>query len=321
MHILRLSLMNKVLPLLIGISTVFFACQKTNPVTPHQGGHSITDTVLIFGQQGGTGKWNVVLKDYKTGTVKPILFDATYPSATNIRVVYIKNDSILGYANLDGVSRLLLSLPHPKYPQLSIDTRLICLIDQPDSNTYELLKYDTLGNKTVLYHSNYEMTYPSFSSDGTKIAFTQKTKKGESSIFLVNIAESDGLAHRITTGDSTYYDDYPTITNETVYFVRSHIVNSVLSSEIFAASLGGSSTRQLTNFTNNWTTPGFFIKDLRKVANGVDSSKLICVSNYENPATSNIYLYKIGTDSLHRITNEALPESSPSLIPNWVKNN
>ncbi len=106
-----------------------------------------------------------------------------------------------------------------------------------------------------------------------------------------------------------------------MYFVRSHIVNNVLSSEIFAASLGGSSTRQLTNFTNNWTTPGFFIKDLRKVANGIDSSKLICVSNYENPATSNVYLYKIGTDSFDRITNEALPESSPSLIPNWVKNN
>jgi Tol biopolymer transport system component len=164
------------------------------------------------------------------------------------------------------------------------------------------------------------MTYPSFSSDGMKIAFTQKTKKAESSIFLVNIGESDGLAHRITPGDSTYYDDYPTITNETVYFVRSHIVNSVLSSEIFAAGLGGSSTRQLTNFTNNWTTPGFFIKDLRKVANGVDSSKLICISNYENPATSNVYLYKTGTDSLDRITNETFPESSPSLIPNWVKN-
>jgi Tol biopolymer transport system component len=315
--------MQKILFLLIGLTTILFACQKTNPVSPHSNtGHSITDTVLIFGQQGGTGKWNVVLKDYKTNTVKPILFDAAYPSATNLRVVYIKDDSILGYANIDGVARLLISLPHPKYPQLSIDTRLICLVDQPDSNNWEVLKYDTLGNKTVLYHGNYEITYPSFSSDGTKIAFAQKTKKGESSIFLVNIGEVGGLAHRITPGDSTYFDDYPTITNETVYFVRSHMIDSVLSSEIFAASLGGSTVTQLTNFTNNWTTPGFFIKDLRKVANGVDSSKLICISNYKNPATSNVYLYKIGTtDSLERITSEAFPEASPSLIPNWVKNN
>src|SRR5689334_16086850 len=179
----RLLFFSKTSFVLIAITAFLFACQKTNPVVPRQNGHTITDTLLIYGQQGGTGKWNVLMKDYKTGTIKPILFNATYPSATNIRVVYIKDDSILGYANLNGVSRLLLSLPHPKYPQLSIDTRLICLIDQPDTNTYELLKYDTLGNKTVLYHSNYEMTYPSFSSDGTKIAFAQKTKKGESSIF------------------------------------------------------------------------------------------------------------------------------------------
>src|SRR3954463_7843411 len=136
----RLSVMKKILFLAIGITTILFACQKTNPVSPHSTtGHTIDDTVLIFGQQGGTGKWNVVLKDYRTNTVKPILFDATYPSATNIRVVYIKDDSILGYANIDGVARLLISLPHPKYPQLSIDTRLICLIDQPDSNTWEVL--------------------------------------------------------------------------------------------------------------------------------------------------------------------------------------
>lgn len=320
MRIPGLSAMSKILLASILITTILFACQKTNPQPSRRSGHTITDTLLIYGQQGGTGKWNVLLKDYKTGNVKAILFNATYPSATNIRVVYIKDDSILGYANLNGVSRLLLSLPHPKYPQLSIDTRLICLVDHPDSNTYELIKYDTLGNKTVLYHSNYEITYPSFSSDGTKIAFAQKTKKGESSIFLVNIDEVDGLAHRITPGDSLFYDDYPTITNETVYFVRSHMIDSVLSSEIFASSLGGSTITQLTNFTNNWTTPGFFIKDLRKVANGIDSSKLICISNYKNPSTSNVYLYKIGSDSLERVTNEAFPETSPSLIPNFVKN-
>ena len=305
-----------------GLIALFISCQKSNVDTPHQqGGHTITDTLLIFGQETGTGKWNVVMKDYKDNTLKPILFDATYPMATNIRVVYIKDDSILGYGNIDGSSKLLISLPHPKYPQLSVDTRLICLIDQPDSNTYDLLKYDTLGNKTVLYTNNYEMTYPTFSSDGTKIAFSQQTKKGEASIFLVNIGEVGGLAHRVTPEDSTFYDDYPTITNETIYFVRSHMIDSTLSSEIFAATLGGYSVTQVTNFTNNWTTPSFYIKDLRKVAGGIDSSSLICISNYQNAAVSHAYTYKIGgPDSLHRVTDLGFPESSPSLIPNWVKN-
>lgn len=308
----------------LGFTALLFSCQKSNIDNPQhqQTGHTITDTLLIFGQETGTGQWNVIMKDYKTNTVKPILFNSTFPMATNIRVVYIKDDSILGYGNIDGSSKLLISLPHPKYPQLSIDTRLICLIDQPDSVTYELLKYDTLGNKTVIYKNNYEMTYPTFSSDGTKIAFSQKTKKGEASIYIVNIDENDGIAHRVTPEDSTFYDEYPTITNETIYFVRSHMIDNTMSSEIFSATLGGYVVKQVTNFTNNWTTPGFYIKDLRKVAGGIDSSSLICVANYENATVSHAYTYKIGgPDSLHRVTDFGYPESSPSLIPNWVKNN
>lgn len=311
--------------LLIGLSVltvIIVSCSKGNVSAPGGpgSGHTITDTLLIFGQQGGAGKWNIVEKDYAANTTKAITFNAMYPSGTNLRVVYIKDDSILGYGNVDGVANFLITLVQPKYPQLSIDTRLICLIDHPDSTTYNLVKYDTFGVRTVLYNSPYEMTYPSFSSDGTKIAFAQKTKLGFQSIFLTNIDESGPNAHRVTPGDSTFYDDYPTITNENIYFVRSHWIDSVWSSEIFKSDLGGSVITQLTNFTNNWTTPGFSISDLRKVAGGIDSTQLICVSNKADARISNIYLYKIGTDSLNKITSDAFPESSPSMIPNWVKN-
>jgi Tol biopolymer transport system component len=303
--------------------SIFMACDKTNSVAPHQP-HSITDSLLIYGQEGGTGKWNILSKDYNSGETKAVAFDAKYPSATNLRLVYIKSDSILGYGNIDGVAKFLITLPQAKYPQLSIDTRLICLVDKP-ADKYQILIYDTLQNRTVLYETPYEPTYPSFSSDGTKIIFAQKLSDNISSIFLVPIAgsESGTQAHRLTKGDSSFFDDYPTVTNETVYFVRSHNIDGTPSSEIFSSDLGGSVVSQLTNYTNNWTTKGFLIKDLRKVALGVDSSSLVCVSNFGDSATNNVFLYKIGssaTDGLTRITTSTDMEASPSFIPNYVKN-
>src|SRR5207247_8611518 len=113
-------------------------------------------------------------------------------------------------------------------------------------------------------------------------------------------------------------DEYSTVQSGTLYFVRSRIIDSTLSSEIFSSDLGGVSITQLSNFTNNWTTPSFFIKNLRKVSNAiVDSSSLICVSNY-NSTTSDIYLYKIGGD-LTKMTETDEPKSYPSLIPNFEK--
>jgi hypothetical protein len=318
----KLSFANKALLFLIGITAVFLGCQKTNPVSPRQYHRTVTDTLLVYDQyQQASGKWDVFLKDYADGTIKPLLFNATYPFATNLRIVYIKGDSAIGFINLKGIAKFETTLPHAKYPQLSLDTRLICVVDQPDSNTYQLLKFDTLGVSTVLFATQYPITYPSFSSDGTKIAFTQVTKKGSSSIFLVYIDDQGHTEHRVTQEDSTFYDDYPTITNETIYFVRSHMISGTLSSEIFASDLGGSRITQLTNFTNNWTTPGFSIKDLRKVANLIDTTRLVCVSDYKNSGNSNIYLYKIGTDSLERVTNTGFMEASPSMIPNYIKNN
>src|SRR5215831_5652403 len=129
--------MKQTVLLVFGISSLLFACQKTNPVPAHIA-HTITDSLLIYGQQGGTGKWNILQKDYKTGVTKAIAFDAKYPSGTNLRVVYIKSDSILGYGNVDGVAKFLITLPQPKYPQLSIDTRLICLVDKP-ADKYQIL--------------------------------------------------------------------------------------------------------------------------------------------------------------------------------------
>jgi len=314
--------MKQTVLLVFGISSLLFACQKTNPVPAHIA-HTITDSLLIYGQQGGTGKWNILQKDYKTGVTKAIAFDAKYPSGTNLRVVYIKSDSILGYGNVDGVAKFLITLPQPKYPQLSIDTRLICLVDKP-ADKYQILIYDTLQNQTVLFETPFEITYPAFSSDGTKIVFAQKNSPDVSSIYLVPITASGGFEHRLTKADSSYIDDYPTITHDTCFFVRSHVINGVLSSEIFCSDLGGSVVTQLTNYTNNWTTPGFAIKDLRKVANGVDSSSLVCVTNMGDTTINNIYFYKIRTaavDGLTRVTEASEVEASPSFIPNYTKNN
>ncbi len=293
-------------------AAVLFSCKKnsSNPKRPR----IITDTLMVYSQKMANGKSVLKTKSYKTGETKTLFYDASAPFATNLRVVYIKSGNTLGYAKLDGVSRLFITLTQPSSPTLSLDTRLICLVDKP-ADKYQLLKYDTLGNKTTLFETTNEITFPSFSSDGQKIVFVQKTTPNSSSIFLIPI--TGGTPQRITPTLPDIYDEYCTVTRETVYFTRSHMIDSTLSSEIFSSNFSGSSITQLTNFTNDWTTPSFFIKDLRKVSYGIDSSSLICVSNY-NSTNSDIYLYKIGGD-LTRVTETNEPESFPSYIPNYVR--
>lgn len=75
---------------------------------------------------------------------------------------------------------------------------------------------------------------------------------------------------------------------------------------------------QLTNFTNNWTTPSFFIKDLRKVGNGVDASSFVFTSNRDDNTDTDIYEYKVGGE-LREMTQTIESEFFPSLIPNFEK--
>jgi Tol biopolymer transport system component len=294
-------------------SVILFSCKKTN--SPNHQSRIISDTLMFYSQPAPNGKPSIISKSFKTGETKTLFFDGDHPFATNLRLVYIKSGTTLGFAKVDGVARLLIPLTQPSSPSLSIDSRLICLVDKlPDK--YQLLKYDTLGNKTTLFETADEIASPSFSSDGQKIVFTQKTSANSSSLFIIPVTE--GPPKRITTALPDSYDEYCTVANETVYFTRSRIIDSTLSSEIFSSDFGGSSITQLTNFTNNWTTSSFFIKNLRKVSNGVvDSSSLICVSNYNNTNTD-IYLYKIG-GNLTRMTETDEFESFPTMIPNFVK--
>jgi len=270
---------------------------------------------MLYSQQTVNGKSNILLKSFKSGQTQTIINSATHSFATNLRIVYIKSGTTLGFARLDGVSRLLLPLTQPSDPSLSFDSRLICVIDKlPDR--YQLIRYDTLGNKITLYETTNEISSPSFSSDGEKIVFTEKKDTSSASLFL--IAATGGALKRITPSTPGLYDEYSTVRGGILYFVRSRMIGSTLSSEIFSSDLGGVSITPVSNFTNNWTKPTFFIKHLRKISTDlVDSSSLICISNYNNE-NSDIYMYKIG-GGFTKMTETGEVESFPSLIPNFTK--
>jgi Tol biopolymer transport system component len=270
---------------------------------------------MVYSQVTSNGKSNILTRSFKSGETKTIINSGTYPFATNLRIVFIKSGNTLGFAKMDGISRLLLPLTQPSDPSLSFDSRLICVVDKlPDK--YQLIRYDTIGNKTILYETTDEISSPSFSSDGEKIVFTQKKDTNSSSLFLISV--TGGTVKRITPSTPGSYDDYSTVQSGNLYFVRSRIIDSTLSSEIFSTDLGGTSITQLSNFTNNWTTPSFFIKNLRKISNDiVGNTSLICVSNY-NSTNSDIYIYQIG-GSLTKMTETTEQEFFPSLIPNVEK--
>jgi hypothetical protein len=307
--------------LILAAIVMLCACQKNNsaPGSPDDQNNqpppkNVSDTLMVYAQTLPSGKSVVQTKFFKTNETKTVLTDASDPFATALRVVYIKGGTTLGFARLDGVSRLLAQLTQASNPTLSIDSRLICVVDKP-ADKYQLLLYDTIGNKTTLFETTNEITSPAFTSDGQKVVFVQKSIN-ESSLFIIPIT-GGGVAKKVTTSTPGYYDDYCTVTNQTVYFVRSHSIDSTLSSEIFSSDLGGSSIKQISNFTNNWSTASFWIRNLRKVANVIDSSSLICVSNYNSP-NSEVYLYKIG-GGLTPMTQTDEMESSPSMIANYSK--
>jgi Tol biopolymer transport system component len=293
-------------------SAFLFSCEKST--THSRPPRTITDTLMLYSQQTLNGKSNILLKSFKSGQTQTLINSASHSFATNLRIVYIKSGNTLGFAKLDGVSRLLLPLTQPREPSLSFDSRLICVVDKlPDK--YQLIRYDTLGSKITLYETTDEISSPSFSSDGEKIVFTQKSANS-SSLFLISV--TGGAPKRITPFIAGSYDEYGTVRGAVLYFVRSRTIDSTLSSEIFSSDLGGVSITPLSNFTNNWTTPSFFIKHLRKISTDlVDSSSLICVSNYNN-TNSDVYMYKIG-GGLTKMTETNELESYPSLIPNIQK--
>src|SRR3954453_14902428 len=162
---------------------ILFSCKKSQSPQPHQT-RSVSDTLMVYAQQTRNGKSNILLKSFKTGETRTIINGGTYPFATNLRIVYIKDGNVLGFAKVDGISNLLIPLTQPSEPALSFDSRLICVVDKL-ADRYQLLKYDTSGNKTVLFETTGEITSPSFSSDGEKIVFAQKTSVNSSTLYLI----------------------------------------------------------------------------------------------------------------------------------------
>lgn len=299
------------------------ACQKSVTDTQDQqqqpqdqhNPRSVSDTLMVYSIQNANGKSSIVTKSMATGTVTTVATDGFAPFASNIRMVFIKDGNTLAFGKLDGVSRALATLTQPIDPTLSVDSKVVCLVDK-GTTTYQLLTVDTLGNKSVLYETANRICHPTFSSDGQKIAFVEFVTPRTSDIVILTL--SSKTVHRVTNPGADFYDNYCTITDQTIYFVRSRSIDSTLSSEIYSCDFNGGNLKQLTSYTGNWSKPSFFISDLRKVSNSIDSSSIVCISNYGG--NTDVYLYKIG-GSLSPLTQNTDVESYPNYIANYVKPN
>lgn len=310
--------MKHVLFLLIA-GAIVSACQKSVTSDPQQqqppphDSRTVNDTLMVYAQKQASGKSIIISKDFKTGETKPVVYDGTSPFATNMRMVYIKNGNTLGFGRLDGASKMLIQLTQASYPCLSIDSRLFSVVDHV-SDKYQLILFDTVGNKNVLYESSTEITSPVFTEDGQKIVFSQKSAPNSSNIYSIPVA--GGLPQQLTPTVADNFDQYCAVAGTNVYFSRTRNIGNSVSSEIFSVDLNGSNIVQKTNYTNNWTTPTFYIKDLRRV----NSSTLIFCSNREN-SSCDLFLYKIdGIENIVRMTDTKEEESFPSMIPDYVKN-
>jgi Tol biopolymer transport system component len=300
---------------LIASGAVLCACQKSDlnqpqrQQPPHET-RNIADTLMVFSQNQQNNKSNILAKYFNTGQVKLIAYNGTAPYATNQRLVYIKNGNTLGFGRLDGISKLLIQLNEPSYPSLSVDSRLICAVDH-DAEAYHLLVFDTLGNKNVLLETINEITSPVFTEDGTKIAFAEKTTTNSSSIFIIPV--TGGTTLQLTSAVPDVYDQYCAVVGDNVFFARTRAIAGSASAEIFAVNINSSGEIQKTNYTSNWSTASFFIKNLRRV----NGSTLIFCSNHSN-TNCDLFLYRIdGIETVVRMTETDEEESFPNMIPDY----
>ena len=167
---------------------LFFSCQKNNtsnpdPVHPPR---PVSDTLMVYAIKNTNGTSSLLRKSFKSGETKTLLQNAASPFASNLRVVYIRNGNILGFSRFDGTSRSIAQLTLPSSPCLTVDTRLIAVIDKtPDK--YQLLVFDTLGHKIPLFETPNEISSLSFTNDGQNIVFAQKTTSLTSEIFIIPV--------------------------------------------------------------------------------------------------------------------------------------
>lgn len=288
------------------------SCTKESNNQLPKPSRTVSDSLLVYQVNGTNGNGAIFSKNFTKGDSNLLVSNATMPYVASQRMVYIKSGKTLGYSKLNGVSRFLFDLNAPTNPCLSIDARLICVVDKT-SDEYQLLVMDTLGSKTTLYHSSFEIKQPEFSTDGASIFFSQKTTTGDFTIYKIN--SRGGAPTQVmapVTGIS--YTDCAATTDR-LYFLQSRTVSGKFSTEICSVNLSGGDFQKHTDFTVNWTTPGFSIQNLRRVNN----STLIFVSEYGS-SNKEIFLAKVENLSYHsRITFTDNYESYPNLIPTYVK--
>jgi hypothetical protein len=151
------------------------SCSKELPIDEPPA-RIVSDSLMVYQSTNIHGNRGVFSKSFTTGDSVLLVANATSPYVAGQRMVYIKAGKTIGYARLDGISKFLIDLNAPVNPCLSIDARLIGVIDKA-TDQYQLLVLDTLGNKTNLYESPMELKQPEFSTDGQLIFSHKKLPK------------------------------------------------------------------------------------------------------------------------------------------------
>lgn len=292
--------------------TFVMSCTKDQAPAKIPPARTPTDSLMVYQSENSNGTHGIFSKSFTTGDSILLVANSTMPYVANQRLVYIKAGKTIGYAKLNGVSRFLVDLNAPVNPSLSVDARLISVVDKT-IDAYQLLVLDTLGNKTVLYQSTFELRQPEFSMDGAFIYFSHKTAAGNFTIY--RISSSGGTASEFITPDITADYTDCAATTDRLYFLQSDKVSGKVSTEICSVNLSGSDFKKHTDFTLNWTQPAFKIENLRKINN----STVIFVSEYGS-TNKEIFVAKVDNLSSHsRMTYTNEFESYPCLIPAFVK--
>jgi len=303
------SRMKKMLPCLLVIAGLN-SCQKeaVKTSTADDPSRLVTDTLMVYQSTATNGNPCIYSMRFKTGETQLLVLNAAQPYATNERMVYIKSGKTLGYGRLNGISKLIADLNAPLNPCLSVDSRLISVVDQVGA-TYQLLLLDTLGNKTSLYQSNDELSFPCFTNDGQQIVFAQKALNNSSAIFIIDVA--GGVPRLLSAAVDNVLKNSCTVLDQRAYFLQTEMINGKSSTEICSVNLDATGSLQNTNFTANWTQPSFEIEQLRKINN----SSVIFISTYGS-TNREIFTAKTSNLSNHeRLTYSGASESFPNLIP------
>jgi len=294
--------------------TAITSCQKETVSTPDENipppERYVSDTLMIYQSTMTNGGTAVFSKRFKTGETKMLVANAAYPFATNERLVYIKDGKTLNYGRLDGVARTLADLNAPSYPCLTIDSRLIAAVDQ-SAGMYQLLALDTFGNKTKIFESALEISYPCFTSDGQQLVFVHKTSENASAISI--IPAIGGTVRVVVPATDNVIKTGCTVLEQTLYFIQQQIINGKNSTEICSVATDGTNLLQNTNFTAGWSQSSFQMEQLRKINN----TSLIFISTYGSN-NQEIFTTKTNNVSNHtRLTFSDAKESFPSLIPEY----